>query len=49
MWRELLAACAELGTIATLPIGVALGLTPKEAASIALVGGPMARWSSTAL
>lgn len=35
----LLAVCAELGTIATFPIGVALGLTPKEAASIALIGG----------
>ncbi len=35
----LLAACAELGTIVTLPLGVALGLTPGEAASIALVGG----------
>jgi len=35
----MLAMFAELGTIATLPIGVALGLTPGEAASIALVGG----------
>ncbi len=35
----MLAAFAEFGTIATFPIGVALGLTPKEAASIALVGG----------
>lgn len=35
----LLAACAELGTVATFPIGVALGLTPREAASVALVGG----------
>ncbi len=35
----MLAACAEFGTIATLPIGIALGLTPREAASIALVGG----------
>ena len=35
----MLAMFAEFGTIATLPIGVALGLTPGEAASIALVGG----------
>ncbi len=34
-----IAACAELGTILTLPIGIALGLVPNEAASIALVGG----------
>src|SRR3990170_783863 len=35
----MLAMFAEFGTIATLPLGVALGLTPGEAASIALVGG----------
>jgi oxaloacetate decarboxylase beta subunit len=34
-----IAACAELGTILTLPIGIALGLTPNAAAAIALVGG----------
>lgn len=34
-----IAACAELGTILTLPIGIALGLLPNEAAAIALVGG----------
>jgi oxaloacetate decarboxylase beta subunit len=34
-----LAVFAELGTIATLPIAIAAGLTPKEAAAIALVGG----------
>lgn len=34
-----IAACAELGTILTLPIGIALGLVPNEAAAIALVGG----------
>ncbi len=34
-----LALTAELGTIAVFPIGVALGLTNGEAASIALVGG----------
>jgi len=39
-WMSMiLAACAELGTIATLPIAVACGLTVKEAASVALVGG----------
>lgn len=34
-----IAACAELGTILTLPIGIAMGLLPNEAAAIALVGG----------
>jgi len=34
-----IAACAELGTILTLPIGLALGLPPNEAAAIAIVGG----------
>ena len=39
-WMSMvLAAAAELGTIATLPIAVACGLTAKEAASVALVGG----------
>jgi len=44
-----LAVFAELGTIATLPIAVALGLAPKEAAAIALVGGadgPMVLYGS---
>lgn len=44
-----LAAFAELGTIITLPIAMAVGLTPKEAASIALVGGadgPMVLYGS---
>lgn len=44
-----LAICAELGTIATLPIALALGLLPNEAASIALVGGadgPMVLYGS---
>ena len=34
-----LAIFAELGTIATLPIAMAMGLLPKEAAATALVGG----------
>ena len=39
-WMSMvLATAAELGTIATLPIAVACGLTAKEAASVALVGG----------
>ena len=39
-WMSMvLAACAELGTVATLPIAVASGLTVNEAASVALVGG----------
>jgi len=44
-----IAVAAELGTILTLPIGVAAGLTPNEAASIALVGGadgPMVLYGS---
>jgi sodium ion-translocating decarboxylase beta subunit len=48
----LLAVCAELGTIATLPIAVALGFTPSEAASIAIVGGadgPMVLYTSLQL
>jgi len=39
-WMSMtLAAFAELGTVLTLPIAVASGLTVKEAASVALVGG----------
>jgi len=44
-----LAVCAELGTILTLPIAMAMGLLPREAASIALVGGadgPMVLYGS---
>jgi sodium ion-translocating decarboxylase beta subunit len=44
-----LAFFAELGTIATLPIAMAMGLQPNEAASIALVGGadgPMVLYGS---
>jgi oxaloacetate decarboxylase beta subunit len=48
----LIALAAELGTILTLPIAVAAGLTPNEAASIALVGGadgPMVLYGSLRL
>jgi Na+-transporting methylmalonyl-CoA/oxaloacetate decarboxylase beta subunit len=44
-----LAVFAEFGTIATLPIAMAMGLLPNEAASIALVGGadgPMVLYGS---
>jgi oxaloacetate decarboxylase beta subunit len=44
-----LAICAELGTIVTLPIALAMGLLPNEAAAIALVGGadgPMVLYGS---
>jgi len=44
-----LAMFAELGTIVTLPIAMAMGLLPNEAASIALVGGadgPMVLYGS---
>ncbi|MBI4284279.1 MAG: sodium ion-translocating decarboxylase subunit beta [Chloroflexi bacterium] len=44
-----LAVFAELGTILTLPIAMAMGFAPKEAASIALVGGadgPMVLYGS---
>ncbi len=47
-----LAICAELGTVATFPIAVAMGLTYKEAASIAMVGGadgPMVLFTSLTL
>ncbi len=47
-----LAICAELGTIVTLPIAMAMGLEPNEAASIALVGGadgPMVLYGSIML
>ncbi len=47
-----LALCAELGTVAVLPIGVALGLKPGEAAAIAMVGGadgPMVLFTSLML
>jgi len=47
-----LAVCAELGTILTLPIAIAMGLMPNEAAAIALVGGadgPMVLYGSIML
>jgi oxaloacetate decarboxylase beta subunit len=47
-----LAICAELGTIITLPIAIAMGLLPNEAAAIALVGGadgPMVLYGSIML
>lgn len=47
-----LAMAAELGTLATFPIAVALGLDYKEAASIAMVGGadgPMVLFTSLTL
>ena len=47
-----LAVCAELGTIITLPIAIAMGLLPNEAAAIALVGGadgPMVLYGSLML
>lgn len=47
-----LAVFAELGTIATLPIAMAMGLPPNEAAAIALVGGadgPMVLYGSILL
>jgi Na+-transporting malonate decarboxylase carboxybiotin decarboxylase subunit len=47
-----IAVMAEFGTIATFPIALAMGLTPKEAASIAMVGGadgPMVLYTSLML
>lgn len=47
-----LALCAELGTVATFPIAVALGFNYREAASIAMVGGadgPMVLFTSLTL
>ena len=48
----IIAVFAELGTIATFPIATALGLSPNEAAAIALVGGadgPMVLYGSIML
>jgi oxaloacetate decarboxylase beta subunit len=48
----IIAICAELGTVATFPIAVALGLDYNEAASIAMVGsadGPMVLYTSLML
>ena len=47
-----LALCAELGTFLTVPIASALGLSLKESASVAMVGGadgPMVLFTSLAL
>lgn len=47
-----LALFAELGTILVFPIGVALGMTEKEAASVAMIGGadgPMVLFTSLVL
>ncbi len=47
-----LALCAELGTVVTFPIAVAMGLNYREAASIAMVGGadgPMVLFTSLTL
>jgi len=47
-----IAIMAEFGTIATFPIAIAMGLTAKEAASIAMVGcadGPMVLFTSLIL
>ena len=47
-----LALCAELGTVATFPIAVAMGLNYRDAASIAMVGGadgPMVLYTSLML
>lgn len=48
----LLALCAELGTFLTLPIASAMGLSLKESASVAMVGGadgPMVLFTSLVL
>jgi oxaloacetate decarboxylase beta subunit len=48
----ILALFAELGTVATFPIAVALGMTEREAASVALIGGadgPMVLFASLIL
>lgn len=47
-----LALCAELGTFLTVPIASSLGLSLKESASVAMVGGadgPMVLFTSLAL
>ena len=48
----IIALFAELGTVATFPIAVALGMTEREAASVALIGGadgPMVLFASLIL
>ncbi len=47
-----IALCAELGTIVTIPIATAFGFTTKQAAAIAMVGGadgPMVLFTSLKL
>lgn len=47
-----IAICAELGTVLTFPIAVTFGLTPREAASVAMIGGadgPMVMFASLIL
>jgi oxaloacetate decarboxylase beta subunit len=48
----ILAVFAELGTVATYPIAVAMGMTEREAASVAMIGGadgPMVLFTSLIL
>lgn len=48
----ILAAFAELGTALAFPIAIAMGLSPKEAAAVALIGGadgPIVLFSSVTL
>jgi len=48
----IIALCAELGTILTFPIAIAMGLTPGEAAATAIIGGadgPMVLFASLRL
>jgi carboxybiotin decarboxylase len=47
-----LAICAELGTLATVPIAMAMGFNMRDAASVAMVGGadgPMVLFTSLSL
>lgn len=47
-----IALCAELGTLLTFPLAVAMGFTYKEAAAVAMVGsadGPMVLYTSLIL
>lgn len=48
----IIALFAELGTVSTYPIAVALGMEPREAASVAMIGsadGPMVLFTSLIL
>ena len=48
----IIALCAELGTILTFPLAIAMGFTPGEAASTAIIGGadgPMVLFASLRL